>query len=81
MAKSNIRITKRVVGELKAGEKERFVWDSELIGFGVRVSPKGLITYVYQYFLEGGRAVSRSARTVRPGLPRQRGRKRPDLPV
>lgn len=53
MAKSNVRITKRVVGDLKAAEKERFVWDSELIGFGVRVSPKGLITYVYQYFLEG----------------------------
>ncbi len=53
MAKSNIRVTKRAVGDLKATGKERFVWDNELIGFGARVSPKGLITYVYQYFLEG----------------------------
>lgn len=53
MAKSSVRITKRLIGELKPADKERFVWDNELIGFGVRVSPKGLITYVYQYFLEG----------------------------
>lgn len=53
MAKSNARITKRMVGDLKAGDKDRFVWDNELIGFGVRVSPKGLITYVYQYFMDG----------------------------
>lgn len=53
MAKSKVRITKRVILDLKAGDKERFIWDNELIGFGVRVSPKGLITYIYQYFLEG----------------------------
>ncbi|MDQ2879456.1 MAG: site-specific integrase [Pseudomonadota bacterium] len=53
MAKSSIRITKRVVTDLKATGVDRFVWDNELIGFGVRVSPKGLITYIYQYFLEG----------------------------
>ena len=53
MAKSSVRITKRLIGELKPADKERFVLDNELVGFGVRVSPKGLVTYVYQYFLEG----------------------------
>lgn len=53
MAKSKIRITRRMILDLKAGDKDRFVWDSKLIGFGVRVSPKGLITYVYQYFMDG----------------------------
>jgi len=33
------RITKRVVDGLEPRETEFFYWDSELIGFGVRVHP------------------------------------------
>ena len=33
------RLTKRSVEKLETKDKEYFVWDSELSGFGVRVMP------------------------------------------
>ena len=44
-----VKLTKRVVDALEAGEKDRFEWDDELPGFGVRVWPTGRKTYVAQY--------------------------------
>ena len=40
------RITKRTVDALKAGERERVVWDDDLKGFGVRVHPTGRKVYI-----------------------------------
>lgn len=49
------RITKRVVDGLKAQADEFFCWDSELIGFGVRVRPSGARSYVVKYRFGTGR--------------------------
>ncbi|MFI4973443.1 MAG: tyrosine-type recombinase/integrase [Caulobacterales bacterium] len=60
MAKSSepsrvARISKTVVDDAVA-ESERFaLWDSELRGFGVRISPEGSKTYVVRYRVGGGR--------------------------
>jgi hypothetical protein len=43
------KLTQRVVSAVKPEPKERFVWDSELKGFGLRVSPKGRKSFFVQY--------------------------------
>ena len=43
------KITKRLVEATKPTEKELFVWDAELKGFGLRVKPSGARSYVVQY--------------------------------
>jgi len=48
------RLTKRVVESLPAKAERFVVWDSELKGFGVRVSPQGRKTYVVRYRTTGG---------------------------
>jgi len=49
------RITKRLVDHLKVSENEYFVWDDRLAGFGVRVRPSGIMTFVFQYRSGPGR--------------------------
>ena len=53
------RLTKRVVDGLIPGKADVFVWDSELKGFGVKVTPKGRRTYVIQYRLGGRKGRTR----------------------
>jgi integrase len=48
------KITKRTVDALKPGAKDRFLWDTELKGFGLKVTPSGNKIYVLQY-RKGGR--------------------------
>src|SRR5215475_8853349 len=48
------RITKRTVDALKPGNADRFLWDSELKGFGLKVTPAGSKIYILQY-RKGGR--------------------------
>ena len=44
------KLTKRAVDALKAPENgQAFLWDSELRGFGIRVIPSGLKTFIFQY--------------------------------
>jgi integrase len=50
------RITKRLVDSLSAGASEFFVWDSKLPGFGLRVQPSGVMSYVAKYRAGSGRA-------------------------
>ena len=40
------KLTKRAVDALVAGPRRYFVWDIELKGYGVRVSPQGRKTYI-----------------------------------
>jgi integrase len=49
------RITKRLVDSLTPARAEYFVWDSKLVGFGLRVQPTGVMTYVAKYRAGSGR--------------------------
>jgi integrase len=44
------RLTKRTVDALQAKGVDVFVWDKELKGFGVKVTPKDRRVFVYQYW-------------------------------
>lgn len=48
------RLTKRTVDSLPPVEKPRIFFDSELKGFGLRVTPAGLKTFVVEYRPGGG---------------------------
>lgn len=48
------RLTKRVVEALAPRSERYVVWDSELKGFGVRVTPQGRKTYLVRYRTTGG---------------------------
>ena len=43
------KLTKRTVDAAEGREKEYFLWDDDLAGFGLRVRPSGRKTYVVQY--------------------------------
>ena len=47
------KLTKRYIDTLAAREKEYFVWDDQLKGFGARVYPNGGKRYVAQTFRRG----------------------------
>lgn len=47
------KINKRVVDSVAPAEKDSFLWDSEIKGFGLKVTPKGKRVYVLQYRLHG----------------------------
>jgi hypothetical protein len=50
------RLTKRLIEQLLPDASgDRFVWDHELRGFGVRLKPSGVCTYIVQYRDAGGR--------------------------
>ena len=50
---SHIKITKRMVDQLKADGADTFHWDADLPGFGVRVRGSGRKYYVVQYRADG----------------------------
>ena len=47
------KITKTSIDAFEAGDKDRFLWDTELAGFGLKVTPKGKKTLLFQYRLKG----------------------------
>ena len=49
------KLTKRVIDAAESGPTDRFLWDSEVVGFGVKLNIKGRKTYVAQYRV-GGRS-------------------------
>ena len=57
---ASAKITKRLIDSSKAGERDYFVWDDELRGFGLKMSKGGAKVYVLQYRMGG-----RDARTRR----------------
>ncbi|MBI9081853.1 MAG: integrase arm-type DNA-binding domain-containing protein [Pseudodesulfovibrio sp.] len=50
------KITKKLVDAIKAGESDKFHWDSQLSGFGVRVKPSGVKSFFVQFRNEAGRS-------------------------
>ena len=44
-----MRLTKTAVEAAQPGERDSFVWDDRLPGFGLKVTPKGRRSYVVQY--------------------------------
>jgi hypothetical protein len=43
------KLTKTVVEQIAAVEQDVVVWDETLPGFGVRVKPTGVRSYIIQY--------------------------------
>src|ERR1700704_4909437 len=59
------RITKRTIDALKPQGKPRIVFDGEVKGFGLRVMPSGVKTYVLEYRPgAGGRGVAKKRLTL-----------------
>lgn len=54
-------ITKRTVDAAIPQARDLFIWDSALPGFGLKVSPGGSKTYVYQYRIAKPGAAERTA--------------------
>ena len=44
-----VKITKRVVDASEARRTRYFVWDEQIVGFGLLVLPTGIKSYVYQF--------------------------------
>ena len=57
------KVTKRSVDALRAGPADQFLWDDELRGFGLKVTPAGRRVYLLQYRL-GGRGSSTRRMTI-----------------
>jgi len=50
------RLSKRVVDAIKPEPGRLIIWDSELVGFGLRVEPTGRKTFIARYRAGGGRS-------------------------
>ncbi len=53
---SALKLTKSVIDAIELKDRDVFVWDVELKGFGVRASPNGVMTFIAQYRAGGGRS-------------------------
>ncbi|MCW4460831.1 site-specific integrase [Sphingomonas sp. BT-65] len=54
---ANEKISKRVVDAAEpAAQGDTFLWDTELKGFGLRITPRAVKSYVIQYRIDGGPA-------------------------
>lgn len=63
------KLTKTRVDAAQPGEKDYILWDTDLTGFGLKVTPKGAKTYIFQYRMAGGRAMSVQRITVGSSSP------------
>jgi hypothetical protein len=57
------RITKRTVDAARPRDTDQFLWDSELKGFGLKVTPVGSKVYILQY-RKGGRGTPTKRVTI-----------------
>lgn len=63
MAMATAKLTKRTVDATHPATKDVFVWDTDLSGFGLKVTPTGAKTFIYQYRL-GGRGAKTQRWTI-----------------
>jgi hypothetical protein len=56
-----------VVEALNAGDRDQYIWDFELPGFGVKVTPAGSRVYLVQYRLGGRKGRTRRITIGRHG--------------
>src|SRR5262245_11271666 len=47
------RLTEKAITAARAGTAERFLWDGETPGFGCRIKPSGVRTFLVQYRVGG----------------------------
>ena len=64
-----MRLTKRVVDGAEPGPSDRFLWDSDVSGFGLKITPSGRKVYVLQYRIGGRSGSSRRYTIGRHGAP------------
>lgn len=48
-----VKITKRTVDAAAPGKRDAFLWDTELTGFGCKITPAGKRVYIVQYRFAG----------------------------
>ena len=53
------KISKSTVDELMPGKADQFLWDAELRGFGIKMTPKGKLIYLAQYRIGGKKSPTR----------------------
>lgn len=53
------KLTKRTVDAARAGDRDRFLWDRELKGFGLKITPRDRRVYLFQYWAPGLHRVRR----------------------
>ncbi len=63
------RITKRAVDAAKPGERDTYLWDADLSGFGLKVTPTGGKVYLVQFRLGGRKGRTRRVTIGRHGSP------------
>jgi integrase len=63
------RISKRTVDAFEAGDKDRYLWDESLRGFGLRITPRNSRSYVLQYRMGGREAPTRRYTIGKHGSP------------
>ena len=57
------KITKRTVDACRAGKSDQFLWDTDLKGFGLKITPAGNRVYILQY-RRGGRGAPTKRVTI-----------------
>ncbi len=63
------KITKRAVDAAKPADTDTYLWDTDLSGFGLKVSPAGGKVYLFQYRLGGRKGRTRRVTIGRHGSP------------
>lgn len=71
----NPRLSKTTVDSEKPGDKDRFVWDSELKGFGLKIFTSGKKSFVFQYRTRQGLTRRLTIGKLSPSLTADQARK------
>jgi integrase len=71
----NPRLSKTTVENEKPGDKDRFVWDSELKGFGLKIFTSGQKSFVFQYRTRQGISRRLTIGKLSPSLTAEQARK------